>query len=113
MKLFPITPAQASFLEIEIVGRYLDDEDTEEARVAANIAEHLERSRGTAMAVGEFHRDALARMLLELINDMDDEIERAKKGDSDALGRLGGIDTVKQARGLWASGFALWKKVRT
>jgi hypothetical protein len=104
MKLVRITEPQASFLEVEIVGRYLEDEG-EEAEVAAIVADHLERSRGVSMAVPSL----LPRMLLDVINAMDDEIERAKKGDATALRRIG-VDTLKQARGLWRSGHTLWLK---
>ena len=102
MNLVRITEPQASFLEVEIVGRYLEDED-EEAEVAAIVADHLERSRGVSMAVPPL----LPRMLLDVINAMDDEIERAKKGDATALRRIGGVDTIKQARDLWRTGHPL------
>lgn len=107
MKLIPITHAQASFLEIEIVGRYADDENSEYAAVAAIVGDHLHRSM--AMAVPS---TVLIDMLLDVINGIDDEIEAAVKRDKRALGRIGGVETVAEARRLHRTGSMLIEKAR-
>jgi DNA repair protein RadC len=103
MKLLPLTPAQASFVEIEIVGRYEDDEDPVRAQVAAIVAEHLERSNGVSLAVPD--SKTLGDMLLDAINHIDDAIEHNR------LEEIGGVDTRAQARSLHRTGEALWRKV--
>lgn len=109
MKLVPITHAQASFLEIEIVGRYTDDENFAYAAVAAIVGDHLHRSFGGGMAVPS---TVLIDMLLDVINGIDDEIEAASKKDKSALGRIGGVETISEARRLHRTGSMLIEKAR-
>lgn len=109
MKLVRITEAQASFLEVEIVGRYIDDEEEHYAAVADIVREHLVWSNGTSMAVPS---ETLVEMLLDVANAIDDECEAARKGDARALGRIGGVDTLVDARRLHRTAEALLKKAR-
>ena len=109
MKLVRITEAQASVLAVEIVGRYVIDDDADRAAVAAIVADHLARSRGTSMAVPS---PLLAEMLLEVANGIDDEIEQARKGDASALDRIGGVSNLREARALWRTCTALIAKAR-
>lgn len=110
MLLLPLTPAQASFVEVEVLGRYLDDEDAMVAETIAIVAEHFERSRGTAFAVP--NRELLRDLVLDVVNGIDDHLEEHRRGDSAALSRIGGVD-AKQARGLFRAGQTLLKKLQT
>jgi len=120
MRLVRITEPQASFLEIEIVGRYAEDEFDLDA-VAAIVDEHLVLSRGTKMAVPN---KLLVEMLLDAANDIDDAIEEAFKrrelvkklgmemsSDSGALGHIG-VETIGEARRLHCTAIALLNKAR-
>jgi hypothetical protein len=102
-----VTPAQADFLWVEIVGRYAGD-DGDEAQVAEQVAESLRASKGRAIRVTD--TPTLSRAIIDIINDFDDEIERAKKGNMRALDRIGGVETIADARALWRAGNALWRK---
>ena len=104
MKLLRITEPQASFLEIEIVGRFIDDEDADRAASAAIIGDHLQRSRGTSCAVPD--ATVLSGMLLEVLNDIDDAIVARD------IRRIGGVDTVQEARGLHTCGQNLLTRLR-
>lgn len=123
MKLVPITEAQASFLQIEIVERFEDDPlDKDQAEVAQIVGDALRKSRGKAMAVPN---KLLASMILEVINAIDDTIEEAKKAKSsrrrqtaedqergviEALSPIGGVTTIAEAQALHKVGSALYRK---
>jgi len=109
MKFIRITPLQASFLEIEIADCYYDDEDANKTAVAAIVAARLRSSYDTEMAVPS---ETLAVMLLDAANGIDDEIEAARKGDVNALGRIGGIETIAEARRLHQTAIRLLGKAR-
>ena len=109
MKLVPVTEAQASFLYVEVAGRYIDDEDAARAAVAALVLEHVTRKHGGGMAVPS---ETLVEMLLDVANAIDDECEAASKGDARALGRIGGADTLADARRLHRTAEALLAKAR-
>ena len=111
MKLVRITEAQASFLEVEIVGRYIDDEEEHFAAVADIVREHLVRSNGTAMAVPH---DTLVEMLLDVANAIDDEIEQLRKGKThwSRLEIIGELPSLADARRLHRTAEALLAKAR-
>jgi hypothetical protein len=103
MKLLPITETQSSFLDVEIVGRHIDDEDPEVAAVVEIVAEHLARSGGKSFAVP--NAAVLRRLILDVVNAIDDAIvgDRSEKE---------GFGAPKDARGLQRTGDSLSKKLR-
>lgn len=105
-----LTEPQASFLQLEIVERFIDDDEEAYREVAWVLLGSLERSKGRRADV--WNKRALRDMILDVINFIDDEIEYAKKGDRHALGRIGGVDTIGEARALHRSGQAILKKLR-
>lgn len=109
MKLILLTEHQSSFVEIELIGRHIDDDDPHAREVMEIVLDHFDRSRGRSLAVPD--AEMLRDMVLEVVNDIDDEIEAHKKGDRYALGRIGGVDTVSQARALQRTGESIWKRL--
>ena len=109
MKLVYLTEPQASFVEIELLGRNIDDDDPHAREVMEVVLDHFERSRGRSLAVPD--AELMAAMVLDAMNGIDDEIEAHKHGDKYALGRIGGVDTVSQARALQRTGESIWKKL--
>lgn len=107
MKLLPLTSAQASFVEVEIIGRYIDDDDDERvAAVMGVIADHFERTRATGtpgLAVTD--AELLRGLILDVINDIDDAIEAGRSEEQ-------GYGDARAARGLHRTGTALLKKIR-
>ena len=100
MIILPLTTAQRAFVEVEIVGRYTDDE--EHAAMVAVIADHLARRHGGGLAVA---RPAdLAALMLDALNAIDDAI---------AIGRseAEGYGTPRAARGLHRTGTAILGRV--
>ena len=109
MLLIPLTPAQSSFVEVELLGRFLEDEDDRVARVMDVVLDHFQRSRGTSLAVPD--AELMQGLVLSVINFIDDEIEEAKSGDDRALSRIGGVETIAEARNLRRAGSAIWQKL--
>jgi len=110
IKTVKVTPAQASFLEIEIIERYIDDEDDDKRSVCWVLLDSLTKSKGRSVDIED--RATMREMLLDAINFIDDEIEAHKAGDRRALGRIGGVDTAQEARILHRSGAAILDKPR-
>jgi len=102
VKMFPLTPAQASFVQVEIVDRYIDDEDPDIRATAEVVAEHLGRKHGGDLAVPN---DLVAGMILDAINGIDDAVEAGRAEHE-------GYGSAREARGLHRTGTALLKKVR-
>jgi hypothetical protein len=98
MKLLPITDALKTFVEIEIIGSYEDDDHYGAA--AAIVADHFDRSGGTALAVVP----KIADMWLDALNDLDTDIERGATEAHYALGK-------REARNLHRSASAMYTKI--
>jgi hypothetical protein len=114
MTRIPVTPAQTDFLLVEIVGRYDDSRERDEAAVAENLSDSLRISRERWIETA--HLDALVRMMLDAVNAIDDAIEEAKKAHTPeachrALAPIGGIDTIADARALHRAGENLLRKL--
>lgn len=105
-----LTEPQSSFLQLEIVERFIDDDEKAYREVAWVLLDSLERSKGRRADV--WNKRSLREMVLGVINFIDDEIEAAKKGDKRALGRIGGVDTIAEARAIHRSGQAILNKLR-
>ena len=105
-----LTEPQASFLQLEIVERFIDDDEEAYREVAWVLLGSLERSKGRQADV--WNKRALREMVLYVINFIDDEIELAKRGDRHALGRIGGVDTIAEARAIHRSGQAILNKLK-
>lgn len=87
-----LSPSALSFLEVEVIGAYLEDEDPEVARIASELLDHLNRT-------GDLAPLAAARSLvLDALNGLDDAIETGE-----GLGAM----TRAEARALHRSGSAL------
>lgn len=102
MKLLPLTPVQRSFVEVEIIGRYEDDNDPRIRNTINIVKAHLGARFGGGLAVPSF---VLENLLLETINSIDDAITNGKSEHE-------GFGTPKQARALHRTGSALLTKVR-
>lgn len=102
MKILPLTPAQASFIEVEIIGRYEDDEDPEVARVVEVVKTHFGRRLGGGLAVPNA---VLTYLILDVINGIDDAIEHGETQKQ-------GYGTKRQAGALHRTGAVLLTKVR-
>lgn len=100
MKILSLTPAQASFIEVEIIGRYEDDGDPQVAHVI-EVVKHFGRRFGGGLAVPN---KILSDLILETINGIDDAIEMGETQKQ-------GYGTKRQARALHRTGAALLKKV--
>jgi hypothetical protein len=109
MRLIPLSEQQASFVEVELLGRYLDDDDQQVRDVMEVVLDHFERSRGRSLAVPD--AVMLRDLTLEVINAIDDAIEDYRRGDEDALRWIGGVDDAREARGIHRSGEAIWKRL--
>lgn len=105
-----LTTAQAEFLDVEIIGRHIDDDDEGNRSVCWVMLDSFIESKGTRVNVDD--RGALQVMILEAINGIDDEIENHKRGDARALARIGGVDTVQEAMALHRAGTAILAKIR-
>lgn len=105
-----LTEPQASFLELEIVERFIDDDDESLREVCWVLLSSLIASKGKSAEVWD--KEILGGMVLTVINFIDDQIEDDRRGDSRALGRIGGIDTIQEARALHRVGEAILKKLR-
>lgn len=109
-----LTEPQASFLEIEILGRFIDDEnEPKAAELAMAVAESLEASGNRRLDLDEEDRRLLQAVILDVLNFIDDEIENYKKGDSSALRHIGGVDTLQSARGLYKTGESIRDKLKS
>jgi hypothetical protein len=102
MKILPLTPAQRSFVEVEIIGRYEDDEDPQVERTIEIVKTHFGRRFGGGLAVPNV---VLSDLILDTINGIDDAIE---EGSTQGYG----YGTKRQARALHRTGAALLTKVR-
>lgn len=109
MRLILLSEPQAAFVEVELLGRYLDDDDPHVRDVMDIVLDHFERSRGKSLAVPD--AEVLRDLVLDVINFIDDELEEHRKGDPRALDRIG-VEDAKQARGLHRSGEAILKRLR-
>lgn len=107
-----LTEPQVSFLEIEILGRFIDDQDEPQAaELAMAVAESLEASDNRRLDLEPGEERLLRAIILDVLNFIDDEIENYKKGDRSALGHIGGVDTLQAARGLYKTGESLYKRL--
>jgi len=102
MILLPVTEAQRSFIQIEVVERHEDSEDPQVRSVVEVVRDHLNLKYGGGLAVPNI---VLADLLLEVINGIDDAIEH---GESERQG----YGNAREARNLHRTGAALLKKVR-
>jgi|GEM_PF-3586298 len=109
MKVFRITEPQSSFVQVELLGRYLLDDDDYVRDTMETVLDHYDRSHGRVLAVPD--EDLMRGLVLDVINFIDDEIENYHKGDRRALSRIG-VDTAGEARGLHRTGESLLKKMR-
>ena len=64
MKTIKVTPAQASFLELEIIERYIDDDDDDKRAVCWVLLDSLQKSKGHRADIED--RDTMREMLLEV-----------------------------------------------
>lgn len=110
MTTIKLTAAQSSFLEFEVIERHIDDDDESKRAVCWVLLDSLHKSKGHRVDIED--RDTMREMLLDVLNFIDDEIERHKHGDERALGRIGGVDTAQEARILHRSGAAILDKLR-
>lgn len=101
--LLPLTPAQASFLEVEVVGGLYDDEDPDLAELAESIDVDLQESGGRSVIVTNV--TLLRQVVLDIINGMEELLS------ADEWDKMGGVETKAQARGLERTGQALWQKL--
>jgi hypothetical protein len=107
MKILPLTPAQASFVEVELIGRYVEDEDESIASVIETVAEHFGRTAATGtpgLAVPD--AELLRRLILEEMNGIDDAID---KGRSESEG----YGDARAARGLHKTASSLYAKLKS
>jgi hypothetical protein len=107
VKILPLTPAQASFVEVELIGRYVDDEDERTAAVMEIVSEHfgLTAATGTpGLAVPD--AELLRRLILDAMNGIDDAID---KGRSESEG----YGDARAARGLHKAASALYSKIKS
>ena len=110
MLALKLTPAQASFLEVEIIARHIDDDDDDNRSACWVLLDSFIKSKGTRVNVED--RGALQVMILEAINAIDAEIANHNQGDARALDRIGGVDTIQDAMALHRSGRTVLAKIR-
>lgn len=106
MKILPLTPAQASFVEVELIGRYAEDDDERTAAVISVVSEHfgLTAATGTpGLAVAD--ATLLRRLILEAMNGIDDAIDKGRSEQE-------GYGDARAARGLHRAASALYGKIK-
>jgi hypothetical protein len=106
MKILPLTPAQAAFVEVELIGRYLDDEDERTAAVMETVSEHfgLTAATGTpGLAVPD--AELLRRLVLDAMNGIDDAIDKGRSEQE-------GYGDARAARGLHKAASTLYQKLK-
>jgi hypothetical protein len=102
MLLIPLNEAQEAFVEVEILGRHLDDDDPKVRAIVEIVAEHFERSGGKALAVSD--AEVVKTLILDAINGLDDSIVSKRTEHEHSL-------NAKDARRLHATGSSLLKAV--
>lgn len=107
-----LTEPQASFLEIEIVGRHEDDDDPALDRMAAAVQRSLAESNGKRLTLDEADRATLESALLDAVDVIADAIEAHRKGYKQALREIGGVEDARAAQGLYRTGESLLAAVR-
>jgi len=106
MKILPLSSAQASFIEIEIIGRYIDDDDDNVRRMIEVVADHFERTSATGKAGLALPDVTLLRVLiLDVINNIADAVEDKRSEEE-------GYGNGREAMNLHRTGSALLKKLR-
>jgi hypothetical protein len=98
MKLLSVTGTLKTFVKLEIIGSYEDDDHYGTA--ASIVADHFDRSKGAALAVVP----KLADMWLDALNDLDTDIERGATEAHYALSK-------REARNLHRSASAMYTKI--
>ena len=105
MMIIPLTPPQASFVELEIIERHFDDDEEHVADVIATVASHFERTArmghaGLAVADAKLLRS----LILDEMNAIDDAIDSDRSMQHYGLTRL-------EARALHRCASALYRKI--
>ncbi len=105
MMIIPLTPMQASFVELEIISRHFDDEQEHVAEVIATVADHFERTTRMGHAgLAVVDAPLLRSLILDEMNAIDDAIESGRSMQHYSLTRL-------EARALHRSASAIYRKI--
>jgi len=98
-----ISPAQASFVEAEVIARFSDDGNDEVATLVHWLDLGLEKSGRKKLLVTD--EALLSQLVLEAVNDIEDALA------NDDWASIDGMSSRRQTYDLQRSGQALWAKL--